>query len=151
VTKRAVAQSRFWSKVNQTEDCWLWTAGKNNQGYGHFGATPAHRVAYEWLVGPIPKGAHLDHLCRVKECVNPSHLQPVSCRENIMRGTGVAAVNAQKTHCPEGHKFAGDNLRVVGSTGERRCLTCYRKYQREWRRQWRRKQGMPFRGNRTKE
>lgn len=140
-------QERFWAKVQKIEGgCWLWLAGKNNQGYGHFNASPAHRVAYEWLVGPIPEGAHLDHLCRVKPCVNPAHLEPVSCRENIMRGCGVAAVNAQKTHCPKGHPLDGDNLALV--RGERRCLTCYRAYQREWRRQWRRARGIPFRGNR---
>src|ERR1019366_4519713 len=71
--------------------CWLWTGGLNRGGYGQFMTPPctvAHRVAYELFVGPIPEGLQLDHLCRVRSCVNPQHLEPVSQQENIRRGLG---------------------------------------------------------------
>lgn len=89
---------RFWSKVDASGDCWEWTAGVNNRGYGYFhvavGQSPvgAHRFAYEQLVGPIPDGLVIDHLCRNPPCVNPDHLEPVRFRENLMRG-GVGVKN----------------------------------------------------------
>lgn len=86
-------EARFWPKVNKTDSCWLWTGAKTGAGYGmirevgHGGKMlMAHRVAYELLVGPIPEGLFLDHLCRTPLCVNPAHLEPVTCRENMRRG-----------------------------------------------------------------
>jgi hypothetical protein len=79
---------RFWSKVDQGEDCWRWTACTSN-GYGRFSVKRqpvlAHRFAYELLVGPIPEGLELDHLCRNRWCVNPDHLEPVTHDENVRR------------------------------------------------------------------
>lgn len=79
----------FMTKVNKTESCWLWERGTNG-GYGMYWFRgrniAAHRFAYEALVGPIPEGLELDHTCRVKRCVNPAHLEPVTHRENILRG-----------------------------------------------------------------
>jgi hypothetical protein len=78
----------FWSKVLKTDTCWLWLGGVNSQGYGKFCVQPryygAHRLAYEWEVGPI-LAETLDHLCRLRICVNPAHLEPVSRRENTLR------------------------------------------------------------------
>ena len=84
------AKERFWAKVKKTDGCWLWTGWKNDRGYGNFEVdstrtVKAHRFAYEVLVGPIPDGLTLDHLCRNPSCVNPEHLEPVTLRENIMR------------------------------------------------------------------
>ena len=79
----------------------------------------AHRVAYELQVGPIPVGLQLDHLCRVRSCVNPAHLEPVTSAENTRRG-----LRAMKTHCPQGHPYAGENL-LIRPTGQRRCRTCH--------------------------
>src|SRR5882672_6137680 len=88
-------------------DCWLWTGSRTRKGYGRVqwdGRTvQAHRLVYELLVGPIPVGLYLDHLCRNPRCVRPDHCEPVSNGENVLRGFGPPAVNARKTHCLRGH------------------------------------------------
>jgi hypothetical protein len=99
--------------------------------------TYAHRFAYSVLVGPIPDGLQIDHLCRNEMCVNPEHLEPVTQRINMLRGTGPQAVNAQKTHCPKGHPLSGNNVyahtvRATGTPG-RRCRTCNTEAAREYR------------------
>lgn len=84
----ATLMERFWAKVERDPSgCWLWTASLADGGYGHFGRWKAHRYAYETLVEPVPHGLDLDHLCRVRHCVNPSHLEPVTRAENLRRGT----------------------------------------------------------------
>lgn len=108
--------------------CWEWQGGKRNE-YGHVNYRqraigPAHRVAYELLIGPVPDGKQIDHLCRTTLCVNPVHLEPVTQRENILRGVSFSAVNARKTHCPKGHPYSGTNVRIRAD-GARRCLTCF--------------------------
>ena len=129
---RRPALDRFLARITQDGDCWLWTGGLNGVGYGQFfiggagtGKCYAHRWSYEFHIGPIPEGLHLDHLCRNRACVNPWHLEPVTLRENVLRGVSKAALNALKTHCPKGHPLAGDNL-SIGSKGERRCRECAR-------------------------
>lgn len=81
---------RFWSKVEKTDTCWLWRGFTTKKGYGHFalgrGYKQAHRHSYELLVGKIPSHLQIDHLCRVRNCVNPDHLEPVTSRENALRG-----------------------------------------------------------------
>jgi hypothetical protein len=82
-------EARFWSYVTKTEGCWEWKGAKDGDGYGHLGVAGsvvgAHRYAYELLVGPIPEGLHLDHLCRNRPCVNPDHLEPVTQAVNVGR------------------------------------------------------------------
>lgn len=125
---------RFWAKVDKGGEggCWLWT-GATSVGYGRFNLDDrlgmAHRISYELLIGPIPDGLHLDHLCRVTTCVNPAHLEPVTCRENIVRGVGPSAANAVKTHCIHGHEFTPENTHVR-SRGARECRTCMRERDR---------------------
>lgn len=104
--------------------CWLWKKPTPN-GYGRVGLVWAHRLAYELLVGPIPTGLELDHLCRAPACVNPAHLEPVTHFENLRRGNGPAAINARKTHCIRGHGFTAENTYRPPS-GDRRCRTCVR-------------------------
>jgi hypothetical protein len=103
--------------------CWLWTASLRG-GYGQvrFGPSTraAHVVVFEQLVGAVPDGMELDHLCRIRHCVNPDHVEPVTHRENVLRGEGPAAVNARKTHCDRGHDLA-DGYRY--DTG-RMCRQC---------------------------
>lgn len=108
--------------------CWLWLGAANRDGYGSIRSdtTPmAYRFFYERLVGQIPAGLVLDHKCRVPLCVNPKHLEPVTNRENILRGNGPAAIGARKTHCKNGHALVGTNIQKRSDT-ERRCLRCRR-------------------------
>lgn len=113
-------EERFWNKVQPTGFCWLWTAATQRDGYGRFGLThdhivQAHRFAYERLVGPIPDGMELDHLCRVRRCVNPDHLEVVTHAENMQRGIHS---NSLKLRCLRGHEY------TTHSGGKRYCNTC---------------------------
>ena len=88
----------------------------------------AHRLAYELVKGPISDGLQIDHLCRNRACINPDHLEAVTQRENILRGEGVAALNARKTHCPQGHAYDEENTLILTGrqAGARRCQICAR-------------------------
>lgn len=127
---------RFLSKVALDDGirCWGWTGTKLSKGYGHFYAKGkmrmAHRVSYEHFSAPIPDGLQLDHLCRNRACVNPLHLEPVTGVENVRRGASFAAVNARKTHCPQGHPYEGDNLVVIKNG--RDCRACRRERNRRY-------------------
>jgi hypothetical protein len=124
-------QHRFWGKVDTAGDCWNWMADRHKRGYGlfHVGrfggkrrVSVAHRVAWEMLVGPIPSGLVLDHLCRNTSCVNPDHLEPVSQRENVLRGA-VTAPRTRRTTCAKGLHSMSDAL-VDPRTGWRECRPC---------------------------
>lgn len=114
----------FWSKVVPTGFCWEWQGTISVYGYGAIKQNNvrkvAHRVAYEYLVGTIPEGLVLDHLCRNRRCVNPDHLEPVSIAENTLRGYGMGAEHSRRTHCP---KCGGDDW-IPRSDGGRRCRPC---------------------------
>lgn len=127
---------RFWAFVEKTPTCWIWHGYVHRKGYGRFnriGSNQAHRVAYELLVGPIPEGLTLDHLCKSKACVNPEHLEAVTNKVNTLRGGNACAMNARKTHCKYGHEFTPENT-FEQYGGGRGCVTCNRKYKREWAR-----------------
>ena len=133
--KNLTIEERFWAKVNKTETCWLWTGRKNADGYGQFRpkgkSVYVHRWAYELLIGPIPDGLTIDHLCRVRNCVCAAHLEAVTNRENILRGEGVAAIHARQTHCLQGHPFDKDNTYYSPMRPKRRvCRECDRIHNR---------------------
>jgi hypothetical protein len=145
---KATSEDLFWAKVDKNGapsnwrpdlgPCWMWTAHiVPHTGYGQFsfGGRPsrkqmAHRYAYEATVGPIPEGLHLDHLCRVRACVNPAHLEAVTQQENNRRA---AAARVRVTHCPQGHEYAGDNL-VVTPLNQYVCRTCRNARTKEYKR-----------------
>lgn len=134
-----VVADRFWAKVDVggPDDCWLWTAYKNKYGYGSFKpaheASPAmaHRWAYECVTRqPIPQGLVLDHLCGVRHCCNPHHLEPVTVAVNVERSSLMESVRrrqAARTHCPHGHPYSPENTRMKKSRGTlvRVCRTCH--------------------------
>ncbi len=121
---------------NGDSDCWEWVGTLNASGYGRFrfrgsGAYLAHRASYEMHVGEIPDGLVIDHLCRNRSCVNPDHLEPVTDRENLIRGESVVAVGMRRDTCSAGHVLQGENL-GKSSVGGRKCKACAREYQREY-------------------
>lgn len=131
---------RFWEKVDRSGDCWVWTASLvQGSGYGQFRVgdkvRKAHVVAYEMMVGPVPDALTLDHVCRNRACVNPSHLEPVPLVENLARApTNPTTINAMKTHCIHGHEFTPENTeyrRRRGGRIYRRCRECGRRSSRD--------------------
>jgi hypothetical protein len=129
-------EDRFWAKVEEDSQtgCWNWTAAMDGHGYGRFGGSGgcrrgktslAHRIAFELVIGMIRGGLELDHLCRNTVCVNPAHLEPVTHRENLLRGRTVPAAYAARTHCGRGHPFDSVNS-YRDAEGRRRCRACLR-------------------------
>lgn len=125
----------FWQKVDKTDSCWIWTGSKSKSGYGLLDVAGKlqrpHRYAFVACGGTIPKGLHLDHLCRNRACVRPDHLEVVDNRTNVLRGVGHTAENARRTHCVNGHELSGDNLWIAPRTNSpdrvrRYCLICKR-------------------------
>jgi len=155
----AAVLGRILKRVSvQSPGCWVWEGAKNPGGYGMVKVDGrgqlVHRLVWTGLVGAIPEGLVIDHLCRVVACVNPDHLEPVTHTENVRRGAAphIAGVrNANKTHCPQGHEYSEEN--TFTDAGSRRCRTCVRarlreyektrpdrrEYMRQWRAQQRRK------------
>jgi hypothetical protein len=119
-------------------DCWVWTRSRT-EGYGWMWlngrGTQVHRVTYELLVGPIPAGLVIDHLCRVRACCNPAHMEPVTRGENVLRGETITARCAAKTHCPQGHPYDEVNTYRDRNGGRycRRCQSLRAKARRELR------------------
>mgnify|MGYP001612908111 CR=1 FL=1 len=112
---------RFWRKVAKSDDCWLWTAAVNGNGYGSVHLN-AHSVAWMLTHGtPTPPGKELDHLCRNRRCVRPDHLEAVTQHENLLRGNSPPAINARKKTCPNGHPYTG-----LSKSGHRWCRPCNR-------------------------
>jgi len=121
-------RAAFWAKVDKTDTCWLWTGAIDRGGYGRTAPKNrvAHRISFEWERGPIPSGLQLDHLCRVRNCVNPDHLEPVTSRENSRRGIG------SKPTCASGHPFVWSIGYTPGSK-QRRCRICSRRWSQTYR------------------
>lgn len=123
-------QERLWTRVATSENCWLWQGGITPNGYGRirfYGVDSyVHRVVFQQLRGPIPAGLQLDHLCRVRHCCNPAHLEPVTADENLRRGE-----QQSRTHCPRGHEYTPENTYYAvwgGVYRTRSCRECRRTY-----------------------
>jgi hypothetical protein len=135
----ATSLTQFLKNIRFAFGCWLWT-GRIGQtgGYGQFGAKGrySHRISYELFRGKIPDGLTLDHLCRVRRCVNPFHLEPVTGLENTKRGFGNGMLNARKTECKNGHPFDQENTRVGlnhRKKPRRFCRACIRIASAKWK------------------
>lgn len=111
----------FMTRVQKTETCWLWTKTLTEHGYGRYSGTVAHKKLWEHLNGPTPTGFELDHLCRVRHCVNPDHLELVTHAENVRRGNGG---RKPAIKCPAGHEYVGTNIYVRPDGRGRGCRTC---------------------------
>ncbi len=134
---RPVTEEEIMSKVVLADTgCWLYLGTKLFNYYTVFRKGKklirSHRWFYETFKGPIPDGLCLDHLCRVRECVNPAHLEPVTIAENKRRGMSPAAINARKTHCPFGHEYTPENTYMNSFTGGRSCKICVREKSRQY-------------------
>lgn len=125
--------ARIWAKTRRNKEtgCWEWSGKISDRGYGYVqigrSSRRAHRVAYEVLVGEIPEGLTLDHLCRVRNCINPTHLEPVTAAENSRRsipnpnrGHGS---HRQREYCYQGHPWDENNT-ILRPDGARRCRSC---------------------------
>jgi hypothetical protein len=129
-------EERFFKHVrpNPGTGCWEWAGPKNWGGYGQIlnvgpsrSHWTAHGAAYRLFVGEIPMGMELDHVCRMRHCANPAHLEVVTHRENLRRApTQVTTVNATKTHCVDGHEFTEENTYTTPD-GRRQCRSCHRR------------------------
>jgi hypothetical protein len=123
------SMASFWSRVDSSGDCWLWTSHLGHNGYGRTGwaggTKPAHVIAKAMLSGFPTDGRQHDHLCRTRACVNPTHLERVDTRTNLLRGETHAAANAAKTHCLRGHPLSGDNVYIRRDRPRtRNCRAC---------------------------
>lgn len=128
------------ARVNVTESCWLWQGSVGSHGYGMVSVAGrpllAHRYFYQELAGPIPDGLELDHLCRVPLCVRPDHLEPVTHRENLLRGMSRAGVGMRTNACMQGHPYTPENTYQHPTKARRLCRICNR--ERDRKRGWRR-------------
>jgi hypothetical protein len=118
----------------------MWTGATQTNGYGSFGSgngksVLAHRFSYESMRAEIPAGLQIDHLCRVRSCVNPWHMEPVTGRVNILRSTNFAATNALLDACRRGHAFTEENTLIRQPGNRRHCRACARERTRLWRAQ----------------
>ena len=120
-------EEKFWARVEKTATCWLWRGPKDRDGYSRHGKRASgHRFAYEIRRNRIPEGMTIDHLCRVRHCVNPDHMEIVTRKVNTLRGFGPSAVAARKTHCKNGHRLGKKSVRFRkwGIALVRVCLIC---------------------------
>ena len=128
-----LTDAQYLASYEVSGECWIYTRSINNKGYGTIRGLCAHRFFYEHMVGPIPDGLTIDHLCRNRACVNPAHLEPVTQRVNNLRRPGMSP-----PHCPQGHEFTPENTYTYTyekrRATSRQCITCRQIRKREARR-----------------
>lgn len=141
--------SRWFStgRIVEAEDgCWLWTGCTNWGGYGQAAMSDkviggdgskthhvvVHRFVFEYRHGAIPEGLDLDHLCRVRNCVNPDHLEPVTRSENLRRAVGIGSQWSSRTECSAGHEYTPESTAISSTDGSRVCRACRREYSRRY-------------------
>jgi hypothetical protein len=133
----SAALKRFLDKILIGSDCWLWTGAKNSWGYGNVTVSKrqwgAHRLSYRNLVGPIPHGMELDHLCRQPSCVRPDHLEVVERATNNIRSNSISAINGRAQVCKAGHPFDEHNTYRRPDRQGRDCRACRRRRKKEQR------------------
>ena len=145
---------RTWNKIDKNGEipeyapdlgnCWIWKGSLNERGYG------PHRKIYIAQKGVVPDGLQLDHLCRVRKCVNPDHLEPVTHWENQIRGFSPYAIKKKQTHCVNGHEFNDENTYFrKDRPGTRECKQCSRETNKIRSNQYRRNNGIPEKGKAT--
>lgn len=127
---RASAEERILSRIEKVDGHWIWQGWLNNVGYPTLSFNDrnlyAHRLSYETFIGPIGAGLQIDHLCRTPACINPAHLEPVTPRLNVRRGTSPSAVAAVTGVCQRGHEFTPENTYVRRDGKRRMCRECIR-------------------------
>jgi hypothetical protein len=118
--------ARFWSYVDRSGECWIWTSSRDKDGYGVYRVGKhkrrAHRVSLELVGRPVPDGMVTDHLCRNPSCVRPDHLDIVTGAENNRRGASPAAFNAAKERCDCGAEFVREGYK--SRPNKRVCRAC---------------------------
>ena len=126
--------------VGQGDSCWLWTGTIGLKGYGRFFLAKkekvVHRIFYELFKGAIPKDLTIDHLCRVRHCVNPEHLEAVTSKDNVLRGIGLTAICARRIACAKGHPYIDNSFKLTkkrDGTIYRRCRVCANLYHKKYR------------------
>ena len=134
--KATPVDKRIERHIDKVGDCWLWNGCKTLGGYGIIRTDDrkflVHRVYYEAVVGPIPQGLEIDHVCRNRACVRPLHLEPVTRLENIRRMiAAVGSYQSRKTHCPKGHEYTEENTYRRPGLNYRTCRACMRVFSRK--------------------
>lgn len=119
---QSLIQTNLNNYTKNEKDCWIWNGAKTPGGYGAV-RIAAHRIFYTIYKGQIPTKLQLDHLCKERMCVNPSHLEAVTQQINILRGNSISARYAQRTHCKMGHPL--DGIKMNKGQPSRRCLVCH--------------------------
>ena len=137
IQQRILARVSVEDRGHETR-CWISDRNASPKGYTRISVGRktwfTHRLAYTVFVGPIPDDMVTDHLCRVHACCNPDHLEPVASRTNILRGVGVAATNASRSTCVNGHDLVGDNVyNPPKRPRSRLCRTCQKARKQAWR------------------